>query len=186
MKKWITADTHFCHANIIRYTNRPFKNVQEMDEVLIQRWNSVVAPGDLVFHLGDFGLFPKHDPGPYLARLNGTVILIWGNHDEKRMRKRFPFSCERMEMRLGEYFCLLNHRPAYPPGTPDPYKDHSIGVNTARYDFVLSGHIHEQRQWTGKSLNIGVDKHDFRPLSIDDEVKELLDERRKKKGTNED
>jgi calcineurin-like phosphoesterase family protein len=178
MQTWFTADTHFGHAKIIGYTKRPFRDVCEMDEIMIQRWNATVGPGDLVFHLGDFGMVRRHDPRSYLAKLNGTIILIPGNHDSKRVRKHFPFSCERMEMRLGEYFCLLNHRPAYPPGTPDPYSGHDIGVNASRYTFVISGHIHEKRLWTGKSLNVGVDMHGFRPLSIDF-VRNLLDARHK-------
>ena len=51
-KVWFTADTHFGHKNIIRYCQRPFVDVEEMNRVLIENWNSVVSPDDLVFHLG--------------------------------------------------------------------------------------------------------------------------------------
>lgn len=54
MATFFTADTHFNHANILEYTNRPFLNVEEMDLEMIYRWNSVVRKNDLVFHLGDF------------------------------------------------------------------------------------------------------------------------------------
>jgi calcineurin-like phosphoesterase family protein len=84
-----------------------------------------------------------------------------------------------MEMRLGDYFCLLNHRPVYPTGIDDPFRDSDKAVNYDRYTFILSGHIHEKRLWTGKSLNVGVDKHGFRPLSLHEEVKALLDARHK-------
>lgn len=80
MKTYFTADTHFGHANIIKYCNRPFANAEEMDEKLILNWNTVVMPGDTVYHLGDFslGFKPAHD---YLKRLNGNIIFCWGNHD---------------------------------------------------------------------------------------------------------
>ena len=56
MKKWFITDTHFSHANIIRYASRPYANVEEMDENLINNWNQCVDIDDQVFFLGDFGL----------------------------------------------------------------------------------------------------------------------------------
>lgn len=53
-KVFFTSDTHFTHANIIRFCSRPFKNVEEMDETMIANWNRVVGENDIVFHLGDF------------------------------------------------------------------------------------------------------------------------------------
>ena len=82
MTTWWTSDTHFSHANIIRYTKRPFADVSEMNAELIARWNRVVAPGDEVWHLGDLAL------GQDIARqvamtsvLNGHRRLVPGNHD---------------------------------------------------------------------------------------------------------
>lgn len=56
MNKWFISDTHFSHNNIIRYTGRPFQSVDEMNEKLIENWNALVEPQDIVFFLGDFGL----------------------------------------------------------------------------------------------------------------------------------
>jgi len=75
---FFTADHHFNHKNIIRFCNRPFKTLKEMDEALIDNWNSVVEPEDIVYHLGDFSF---SDPQRYLQRLNGRIHLIFGNHD---------------------------------------------------------------------------------------------------------
>lgn len=79
---YFTSDTHFGHANIIKYCNRPFANADVMDDVLIRNWNNVVKPDDTVYHLGDFAV----GGGPaskYLSRLNGKIHFCWGNHDTR-------------------------------------------------------------------------------------------------------
>lgn len=52
-KIWFTSDTHFCHDRGFLYEPRGFTNVEDMNEAIVQRWNSVVAPEDTVYHLGD-------------------------------------------------------------------------------------------------------------------------------------
>jgi calcineurin-like phosphoesterase family protein len=84
MKTFFTSDTHFGHANIIKYCNRPFASVEEMDNTLIHNWNAVVRPEDTVYHLGDFAV-GGGPAAPYLRRLNGTIYFCLGNHD-KRLR----------------------------------------------------------------------------------------------------
>ena len=81
---WFTSDTHFNHNNIIRFCNRPWNTVEEMDKALIENWNSVVKPDDIVFHLGDFAFAPNSKWKTLLQALNGKIYLIVGNHDEIR------------------------------------------------------------------------------------------------------
>ena len=81
MKVFIISDTHFNHANIIKYCNRPFKDTKEMDEMMIKNWNETVSNKDIVLHLGDFGLGKKEYIASIVKRLNGKKILIMGNHD---------------------------------------------------------------------------------------------------------
>lgn len=79
---WFTSDTHFGHTNIIKYSKRPFQDVEEMNEHMIAEWNKRVQPNDDIFHLGDFA-FMK--PGPMqslLYRLQGKKHIIFGNHDQ--------------------------------------------------------------------------------------------------------
>ena len=85
-KVYFTSDTHFNHANIIGFCNRPFKNVEEMNETLITNWNRVVGVDDIVFHLGDFCLGGSAEWTNVLNRLNGKIYLIVGNHDIKNLR----------------------------------------------------------------------------------------------------
>ena len=82
--KYFIADTHFNHENIIKYCNRPFKNSKEMNEYIANKWNSVVTKGDIVYHLGDVGFGSTEELKELVGRLNGTKILIRGNHDYKR------------------------------------------------------------------------------------------------------
>ncbi|UFS81522.1 MULTISPECIES: hypothetical protein [Rhizobium] len=83
-KKFYVADTHFLHTNILSMQPRPFSSIEEHDEHLIERWNAVVGPQDLVYHLGDFAmsLSDKADKIRWIfGRLNGRKRLCIGNHD---------------------------------------------------------------------------------------------------------
>ena len=79
MEMFFTGDHHFGHANIIKYCNRPFNSVEEMDEMLIDEWNYVVNPDDIVYHLGDIA-FSMNELDKIIRRLNGTIYIIPGNH----------------------------------------------------------------------------------------------------------
>ena len=80
MRTFFTSDHHFGHANIIKYANRPFSNVNDMDKEMIRAWNSVVHYDDLVYHVGDFCFA---DANPYVHALNGKIMYIRGNHDKQ-------------------------------------------------------------------------------------------------------
>ncbi len=80
---YFIADTHFNHANIIKYCNRPFKNTDEMNKYIIKKWNSVVKQTDTVYHLGDVGFGKFEELKTLVGSLNGRKILLRGNHDFK-------------------------------------------------------------------------------------------------------
>lgn len=81
---YIISDTHFSHANIIKYCDRPYNNISEMNQDIIDKWNSTVSPDDIVFHLGDVGFGLVEQLKPLVESLNGHKILLRGNHDMKR------------------------------------------------------------------------------------------------------
>ena len=83
IKIFITSDNHFNHKNIIKYCDRPFDSVEEMNEAMIERWNETVSKDDVVLHLGDFCKGNVWMIKQIRERLNGTIILIIGNHDYK-------------------------------------------------------------------------------------------------------
>ena len=82
---YLTADLHFGHENIIKYCNRPFNDVHEMNNTLINNWNSIVNEDDLIFCLGDFSF---READRYAKYLNGEIILIRGNHDRSSNIKK--------------------------------------------------------------------------------------------------
>ena len=81
MTTFFTADTHFGHLGAMKKFRRPFQTVREMNQTLITNWNKVVQPKDWVFHLGDFGVWGVLDLAEVFNLLNGTKVLIVGNHD---------------------------------------------------------------------------------------------------------
>lgn len=78
---FFTSDLHFGHKNIIKFCNRPWETTDEMDEALVENWNSIVRANDIVFDLGDFAFAPNSKWKEILSRLNGIHYLILGNHE---------------------------------------------------------------------------------------------------------
>jgi calcineurin-like phosphoesterase family protein len=102
-RKFAISDLHFGHAKIIELAHRPFSNVEEMNEQMVLRWNSVVGDNDEVFFGGDF-MFTKKDE--WFNRLNGIKHLIKGNHDHKAVLALDWYSVhERLEL---EHFVTLD------------------------------------------------------------------------------
>lgn len=88
MNIFVTADLHLGHTNIIKHCGRYFNNVNEMDETIINNWNSVIKQKDLVYIVGDFAW---KTPDRYISKLNGKKILIRGNHDYKFKKYYYLF-----------------------------------------------------------------------------------------------
>jgi len=158
------ADTHFCHKNIIKYCRRPFKDVQEMNEVLIQNWNKVVDKKSIIYHLGDFFGPGKYDP-QILDRLNGQIYLIVGSHDQRLVKKN------------PDCIKILGHRAilAYKKNTIT--LDHYAGRVWPRSHYnswSLFGHSHNGLPPIGKAHDVGVDGNDFKPIHISEIEKIML------------
>lgn len=159
---WFTSDTHYHHKNIIKYSNRPFKTVEEMNEKLIENFNSVVKPNDLVYHLGDFGFCTAEEADKILTRLNGKKFFIFGNHDsvlEKSpvLKKHFIWARNLTEIKVGDTKVVLCH--------------YAMRVwNRSHYGSVqLYGHSHGTLpdDTTARSMDVGVDPNAFFPINWD-------------------
>lgn len=157
MKIWFTSDTHFNHANIIEYCQRPFKDVNHMNHAMVNNWNSVVSPEDRVYHVGDFAMGNKSHWERFCKALNGCKILIRGNHDKGNT---FMLSIGFAEV----YETLMYGDPA------DPWKlVHDPEGQTGK---ILCGHVHTswRRKMTPEldAINVGVDQWGFRPVSFEE------------------
>jgi len=162
---YFVSDTHFNHTNIIKYCNRPFSNVADMDEALIDNWNSRIKPNDIVYHLGDF-MFGKdnskfdHEIAEFIFKnLNGIKYLIKGNHESFTLRN---YSSEFRG--IYDYFKLKDNNDEfilfhYPIAEWD--KCHRGSIH-------CFGHVHNGRKPEGKSLDVGVDANNYYPIHIDE------------------
>ena len=100
MSVWFTSDTHFCHAKDFLWAPRGFSSANEMNEALVERWNSVVPKGwgAIVYHLGDMCLTDTEAAIPYIKRLNGEIIWIRGNHDSDNRVKTILQECSNVTL----------------------------------------------------------------------------------------
>ena len=160
MKIFITADHHFHHKKIIEYCKRPFKIVEDMDNVMTEKWNKKVGKDDLVIHLGDFALGNKEKVKETREKLNGTIILIKGNHD----RVNEGFIIVRDSIQIGNL--LFSHRPIPKGEVPKGC------VN-------VHGHIHEKESLSG--INVSVEKTDYEPILFEELEKRASDNLKMKK-----
>lgn len=163
---FLTSDTHFSHKKIIDYCNRPFKNVEEMNEALIKNWNEVVPKEAKVYHLGDFSFHCNHEKvKEILKRLNGDKYLIMGNHDigktTKWWREAGFTDVSRYPIIYDEFY-ILSHRPVF--------------VNSSTPFLSIHGHTH-QNNYVGKSItdeskncyvNVCVEQTNYRPILFSD------------------
>lgn len=132
-KIFYIADWHYDHANCIHFDNRPFKNVEEMNEALIANWNKAVSPGDTVYVLGDMFWCKTTDAIAVLDQLNGRKFLVQGNHDrchDAKFRSKFINIDEYMEIKDGDRNVVLCHYPI------PCFKNHFYGW------YHLYGHVH--------------------------------------------
>jgi calcineurin-like phosphoesterase family protein len=192
--QFFSSDTHFGHANIIRYSKRPYIQAgdetpdgkawtskfhardaaRRMDEDLIRRWNETVTPDDDVSHCGDFSL--SRESISYLRKLNfRNLNFVWGNHDSNMsdlyhnlsfypdLKDRVHFLGDLAELDIEDQKIVLCH---YAMRVWD--KSHA-GT------WHLYGHSHGSLpdDPTSLSFDVGVDCHDYRPISFK-RVKEIM------------
>lgn len=152
---FFTSDTHFSHANILKFCERPFKTIDEMNEVLIDNWNKVVKEDDIVFHLGDFCFGGPQLWDKFLERLNGKKYLILGNHDmqyvsrdsfQKYTKRFFEDVAPQMNILIDDWHLYLNHYP---------YLAFGGAWNLKRKVGQVFGHVHYYKGSEGNSYFLG-------------------------------
>lgn len=161
VRRFIVADTHFGHENIIQYESRPFRDVREMDERLIELWNSTVGKDDLVYVLGDFTLSRKKDIIKNLVdSLNGRKILVMGNHDTRKPKDYIEcgFEVATRKPMMVEPGIILMH---------EPFEDPFLIAKNYIYFF---GHVHKNKTLMDDYPNcmcVSIERIDYRPIDLD-------------------
>jgi calcineurin-like phosphoesterase family protein len=160
---WFTADTHFGHTNIIKYCNRPFENTEEHDRVLIENWNRVVKPRDIIYHLGDFGYGTANDLKNIAEKLCGQIHFIKGNHDKSSTLNA-----------IGKRFATVKDVHIISPKLDDvkikiflSHYAHRTWSMSNHGSWHLWGHSHGNMAPHGLSFDVGVDCWDFTPISLE-------------------
>lgn len=174
---FVTSDTHFGHENFLKFTDehgkkiRPFDSVDEMNEVMIERWNSVVKPGDKIYHLGDVYFGSQQKAVEIMKRLNGQKRLIVGNHDDvKDTVLHVYFEKIYMWRVWKDKKMVFSHVPMHPSNLTIGMHNDNQGNGERVMTSLLNvhGHIHQNDSPDGPYRNVSVERTDYYPLSIEE------------------
>lgn len=174
---WVISDTHFRHSNILKFKDsatgelvRPgFSDVDEMDEHMIERWNSVVKQGDIVYHLGDVVMGDKEWFKQNWPRLNGSKRLIVGNHDDiKFLASGGFFKKVQMWRMFPEFGLMLSHVPLHPSNLLRLRDKGGIWPDECENLLNVHGHIHQNKSPDGPYENVSVEAINYTPVNIED------------------
>lgn len=160
----ISADLHLAHYNIIKYCNRPFKTIAEMNDTIIKNFNSVIKPDDIFYNLGDFCMGDNYD---YIAslikRLNGRKIFIRGNHDKIKILNQLKEDKliddwhDVLGVSINGQYCWLSHYP------------HLSWDRAAHGSWHFFAHVHGRLNGKepGLSIDVGCDNFNYFPVSFE-------------------
>ena len=179
---YFTSDNHFYHKAVIKFCNRPFLSVEEMNEKMINMWNMTVGPEDTVIVVGDFCFGNSQQRADILAQLNGgTKILVQGNHDKgNKTPKGFDLMVRDMSMTIAGQKVSIKH---YPLKWDEATYHFELGRAAAegrvlvepryldrmpvdRGQIHIHGHTHSFDKFNKNQIHVGVDAWDFKPVSI--------------------
>ena len=156
---FFTSDEHLGHANVIRFNNRPFSSVEEMDEELIRRFNEKVSNtfNNITIHCGDFSFNRDYNNTmkKYIERLNGQHVFLRGSHDYWMRKVSRKFN-EIWEKNINGVYVVACHYPFF------------YWPRSHYGSWHLYGHCHNHFILHGKSLDVGVDGNDYYPYSFDE------------------
>ena len=168
---FLTADQHYGHRKIIQYSNRPFKDLEEMNKALKENHNKVVRPDDHIIHIGDFLFGKAYDLIRLLSELNGHHYLIDGSHDQALEdvidEGGFPEDVKvtilpkLFEFKYAGHKIVLCH--------------YAMAKWWASHHGALHfyGHSHGNYKHHGRAIDVGVDCHNYSPILLDDAIKRV-------------
>jgi calcineurin-like phosphoesterase family protein len=166
---WVISDTHFHHENILNFVDyagqrvRDFNDVEDMDNHMLDRWNSTVKPGDKVYHLGDVFIGPKEKFKSFWPKLNGSKRLICGNHDDIPFLSSGGFFAKvQLWRQFSEFGIVMSHVPLHESSM---YR----GKDKATPSLNVHGHIHRLSSPSKMHYNVSVEAlNNYTPVHIED------------------
>ena len=167
MRTFFTSDTHFDDQSGIQYFNRPFKSVDEMNMVMVEKWNSVINDNDTVYHLGDFTLADIPHFTKWVRRLNGNIKILPGSHDHPWLKdfvvsERVQVIAPLLSLEIPEIMAGKN-----PQVIALCHYSMQVWDRSNHGSWHLFGHSHGKLKGIGLSFDVGVDCTEFTPLSLE-------------------
>lgn len=175
---WFTSDLHMSHAKEFLYGPRNFSNEKEMNEAIVENWNSVVQAEDTVYNLGDMAMNDISSAIPYLNMLNGTQYWLLGNHDTDNKVERILKSCWKISVpaqtyadviKAGGMSIYMSHYPTLTANFDDKH--------FSRHVLSLHGHTHQTTNWLDLTnpflYHVGLDSHDMKPVNLDEIIADI-------------
>lgn len=157
-KIWFCSDSHFNQQRTLEMSKRPFKDVKEMNRVLVNNWNSVVNKNDIVYHLGDFGDYRTRE------FLNGKIILIKGNYERSGFKDEFEKYKYYFD-EIYEYNHSIDIDQYHINMVHEPMRIKDIPIDKTNIN--LFGHVHKLCMIKSYGINAGLDAHCFYPIDLE-------------------
>lgn len=185
---FFTSDWHLYHQNVLKFDNRPFRDLKEMHRMLINNYNSTVNENSICYFLGDVGFCSGELVKGVIDQLNGTKVLVMGNHDKNMFamyEQGFDVVLNSAVLYLGKHRITMSHCPL-----PGIFREDVSGMKGAQQgehwhgehknqkfmtfdqsDYHLHGHIHSRNKENGKpsrtdrQFDVGVPANNYRPVS---------------------
>ena len=156
---FFTSDTHLFHKKIIQFCpdTRKGETIEEMHELIIDKWNSQVGMTDTVYILGDFSFSSSKKTIPILSRLKGRLHLVTGNHDfwvDDDSRQYFESISDIKHIKIGNQKVVMCHYP-----TVDwPNMSHGA--------YHFHGHTHGDLILEGRAIDVGIDARPQKDMGL--------------------
>ena len=174
---WFTSDLHMMHNKGFLFEPRGFSNERDMCEALVENWNKIVKPNDIVYDLGDIALSDVQEAAKYIKKLNGKHFWIRGNHDTNNKVDYLMDNCwDKLYftgwadmLKYDKYHFYMSHYPALTANFDDKkFSQHVIN---------LHGHTHQRTNWLQPDnpfmYHVGVDSHSNTPVHIDEVLTDI-------------
>ena len=176
MNIWLTSDSHLSHNQPFLWKPRGFNSVEEMNEAIVERWNSIVKPNDIVYHLGDTMLNNNEKGIECFKRLNGQIFIIWGNHESNNRKNLLFQECKNLcggwyayQIKHGKQSIYLSHYPTLTANFDEKhFSQHVINFH---------GHTHQKNNWINPcnpfTYHVGMDSHNCTPINIEEAINDV-------------